>query len=911
MMAEDQTPENQSAEASGPPDSESVPLRGKKPRRIRKRKIFGYGLLVMLLLCVVGAGFLYSAYVNYSQSLPDYSQLANYKPPMVTRVHGGDGRLLAEFAVEKRVFVPMKAIPKRVIEAFISAEDKKFYTHPGVDFVGVMRAVVTNLAQLGSNRRPVGASTITQQVAKNFLLTNEVSYKRKIKEAILAFRIEQAFSKEQILELYMNEIYLGLGSYGVAAASLNYFNKSLDELTIAEAAFLAGLPKAPANYNPYTRMDAAETRRNYVIGRMLEDGRITAEQAGEARKALIEPRERAATQIARADFFVEEARRRLYERFGEDQLYRGGLSVRTTLNPRLQEAADRMLRAGLIDYDRRHGWRGPFGKIDLKKAWAEELAKLKVPPEFHTWRAAVVLSVGKDGAKVGLLREAKPAQPSAKDKDKDAAANAAPKDKDKDKNAKSASATAGSATPEMKEDDVATEFGFIPLEEMKWARKWKKDQKVGGPVRHPRHVVKKGDVVLVEVLPEPEPEKQKSEKKTKDAAKTKETSKRTLFGLRQVPNIDGAIVALDPHTGRVLAMSGGLMYSASQFNRATQAQRQPGSAFKPFVYLAALDNGFTPASIILDAPIVIDQGPDYGKWKPSNYTKTFYGPSPMRLGIEKSRNLMTIRLAQEVGIETIAHYVESFGIVDNLPRVLSMSLGAGETTLLRMTAGYAMLVNGGKHITPAFIDRVQDREGKTVYRHDTRPCENCVGVEWSKNLAPPQIPDSRKEVADPRSAYQVVSMLQGVIERGTGRKVRAVGKPLAGKTGTTNDAFDGWFIGFSPDLAVGVFVGFDKPRTLGKGETGSSVAAPVFRDFMAEALKDTPAMPFRIPAGIRLVRINAATGERAKPGDADVILEAFKPGTEPEEGARNSSMGGREELRVRTAPTTRNVRGLY
>ena len=813
-------------------------------------------LLGLLILMGVGVAAVLVTYLHYSQSLPEYKQLADYRPPMVTRIHAGDGRMLAEFAVEKRVFVPIEAFPKRVIQAFIAAEDKKFYEHPGVDFVGILRALITNITRLGSRRRPVGASTITQQVAKNFLLTNEVSIERKIKEAILAFRIERAFPKKRILELYLNEIYLGGGSYGVAAAALNYFDKSLDELSISEAAFLAGLPKAPNYYNPYVRPDAARARRDYAVGRMREDGYITAEEAEEARTGPVEVRPRTATEIARADYFVEEIRRQLVDQFGEDGVYRGGLSVRTTLAPKLQRAADRALRSGLIDYDRRHGWRGPLAKVDVDDAWEEQLGKVAVPEEFSLWRPAAVLKVTAAGTEIGF---------------------------------------------------VGGETGFIPLKEMEWARKWLKDQKLGPKVTHPRQVVKRGDVVLAEPLVKPADETAKADAATEEGASQDDAEKPKNFALRQIPDIDGALVALDPHTGRVLAMSGGLRYSESQFNRATQAFRQPGSAFKPFVYLAALDNGFTPSSVILDAPVVVDQGPDRGKWKPSNYVKKFYGPSPMRLGIEKSRNLMTIRLAQKVGIDTVAFYAESFGLVDQMPRVLSMALGAGETSLIRLTTAYAMLVNGGKRITPKFIDRVQNRNGVTIFRHDNRPCDSCKNVDWEE-IAPPEIPDTREQVADPRSAYQIVSMLQGVVERGTGRRVRAVGKPLAGKTGTTNDSFDTWFIGFSPDLAVGVFAGFDKPRTLGKGETGSSVAAPIFRDFMAEALKSNPAIPFRIPSGIRLVRVDATSGTLARPGDRNVILEAFKPGTEP--GSRRVPTAGTASSPV--VPTTnRNVRDLY
>ncbi len=772
--------------------------------------LFGM-FLVIALLGAVGVVFIF---YHYGRGLPDYTQLADYEPPVTTRVYAGDGRLLAEYSVERRVFVPVKAMPRRVVNAFLSAEDKKFYSHPGVNFMSVARAAVTNLRNMGTARRPVGASTITQQVAKNFLLSNEISLERKIKEAILAFRIERAIPKDRILELYLNQIFLGFGSYGVAAAALNYFNKSLDELSVSEAAFLAGLPKAPNNYNPLNFPLAAEARRNWVVGRMLEDGRITAEEAARARAEAIRVRRRSPTELVRADHFSEEVRRQLARRYGEKELYGGGLSVRTTLDPRLQEIADRVLRLGLQSYDRRHGWRGPIARIAVDAAWGGGLATVEAPKGLGGWRLAVVLGYDDDAARIGF---------------------------------------------------AGGDGGRIPTAELEWARPWKEGQRRGPRVRRPGDVLAPGDVVAVEPV-------------TADA--DGKAYAQGTFGLRQIPDIEGALVALDPHTGRVLAMSGGYDFEKSQFNRVTQAMRQPGSAFKPFVYLAALDSGYTPSSLILDAPFVIDQGPGLPKWRPANYTKKFYGPSTMRLGVERSRNLMTVRLAQTVGMERVAEYAERLGIVDHLPRRLSMALGAAETTLLRLTTAYAMLVNGGKRITPTLIDRIQDRHGHTVFRHDERLCTNCRATFWTRQTVP-SVPDVRESVTDPGSAYQMVSILQGVIERGTGKRVRAVAKPVAGKTGTTNGTFDTWFIGFSPDLAVGVFAGFDRPRTLGPGEQGASVAAPVFRDFLIEALAEEAAIPFRIPPGIRLVRVNAATGEPALPGDRVVILEAFKPGTEP------------------------------
>ena len=773
-----------------------------------------------MIVAIAGAGGVLFIFHNYGRGLPEYRQLADYEPPVMTRVYGGDGRLLAEYATEKRIFVPIKATPKRVIQSFLAAEDKNFYIHPGVDVLSVIRAALTNVQNIGSSKRPVGASTITQQVAKNFLLTNEVSWKRKIKEAILAFRIERALSKDRILELYLNEIYLGFGSYGVAAAALNYFDKSMDELTIDEAAFLAALPKAPNNYHPVKKPKAAKARRDWVIGRLLVGGLITPAEAELAAAKPLQVRQRSATEYIRADYFAEEVRRQLDNRYGEEKLYKGGLSVRTTLDPRLQAIADTVLREGLETYDRRHGWRGPVARLpegtrlDVKIEWRRALAKIPPVKGVGSHLLAVVIGLRPDDALIGF-------------------------------------------------GDGAS--GRIPLAEMKWARPWMENQKRGPKVTSPADVLVPGDVIVVDPV----------------TANAKGVAYPAgSYGLRQLPDVDGSIVALDPHTGRILAMSGGYSYERSQFNRVTQAMRQPGSAFKPFVYLAALDHGYTPSTLILDAPFVIDQGPGLPKWRPANYTKKFYGPSTMRLGLEKSRNLMTVRLAQTIGMEAISEYAQRFGIVDFLPEKLAMALGSGETTLLRITTAYAMLVNGGKRITPTLIDRIQDRHGETIFRHDRRNCVSCRATIWTRQETP-AIADTRKPVTKPGSAYQVVSMLKGVVERGTGRRIRAVGKPLAGKTGTTNADKDTWFIGFSPDLAVGVFVGFDTPKTLGRRETGSSVAAPLFRDFMAAALEKKKAIPFRIPPGIRLVRVNAATGELARAGDKKVIYEAFKPGTVP------------------------------
>ena len=798
-----------------------------------------FALFFILTFGAVGvAGYLF---YHYGRDLPEYAQLADYQPPVTTRVYAGDGRLLAEYATERRVFRPIDAIPARVIDAFVSAEDKNFFSHSGIDAIGVARAILTNLRNLGTERRLVGASTITQQVAKNFLLGNEVSWERKIKEAVLSFRIERAFSKKHILELYLNEIYLGRGSYGVTAAALNYFNKSLDELTLAEAAFLAALPKAPGNYDPERRPDAAQARRDWVIGRMVEDGAVSRLEAEAAWGTPIKLRRRTEAEFVSAAYFAEEVRREISVRYGEEALYEGGLAIRSTLNPPLQEIVEEELRRGLEDYDRRHGWRGPVARLEVKADaarerddWREQLLAVPRPAGAASWPLAVVLSV--DGGKAGV----------------------------------------GFADGSR---------GEIPLGEMMWARPRLGDQRLGPAVRRVSDVLSVGDVVVVEPMA---------------AGDGDET-----YTLRQIPEVEGAVVALDPHTGRVLAMVGGYAQERSQFNRATQALRQPGSAFKPFVYLSALENGYTPSTIIVDAPIALDQGPGLPKWTPSNYSNQFYGPTTMRVGLEMSRNVMTVRLAQAVGMDRIAETARRFGITDNMPPHLSYALGAGETTLFRLTAAYAMLDNGGKRITPTLIDRVQDRHGRTVFRHDTRTCTAC-GEGASADQGVPQLPDDREPVTDPVSAYQIVSMMRGVVERGTGTLVNAIGKPVAGKTGTTNDVKDAWFIGFTPDLVIGVFVGYDDPRPLGGRETGASAAAPIFKEAMARALEGKPAIPFRVPPGVRLVRVDAASG-RPSAGKG-VILEAFKPGTVPS-GREDAVDGAGADVR-RPAPSL-GLGGLY
>ena len=763
---------------------------------------------------MAAAGFLLW---RYGAGLPDYSQLANYEPAITTRAHAGDGRLMTEFARQKRLFVPYDAIPELIIHAFVASEDQNFFKHGGVDPAGILRAAVTNLLRVGDNHRLVGASTITQQVAKNFFLSGEVSYARKIKEALLAFRIERSYSKERLLELYLNEIYLGSGSYGVAAAALNYFDKSLAELTPAEAAYLAALPKAPNNYHPVRFYEKAVARRNYVLNRMAEDGYLSREEADQAAASPLQtapPREQ---DFVRADYFAEEVRRELISRFGEKSLYDGGLSVRTSLNPAYQKIAYEALRHGLIAYDRRHGWHGPIAHINSGEGWSERLRVVPQPAGISPWRLAVVLKVHNAFADIGFA------------------------------------------------DGVQA---IIPFEQMRWARRRNSDATLGPPLSRVADVLREGDVIAAGPL-----------------ESTGAKGKPAQWSLQQVPEVSGALIAMDPHTGRVLAMQGGFAYGDSEFNRATQALRQPGSAFKPFVYAAALENGFTPSSLVLDAPMVIDVGPGQEKWKPVNYAGKYFGPATLRLGLEKSRNAMTVRLAQFIGIGKVNDYARRFDIHAATPGLLSTALGAGETTLLRLTTAYAMLVNGGHYIKPSFIDRVQDRRGKTLFRYDARECAPCREA-WRPGLPAPELPDIREQRIDPVTAYQLVSMLEGVVQRGTGTIVSQAGKPLAGKTGTTNESRDTWFIGFSPDLVAGVFIGFDEPRTMGKKETGASVSAPVFRDFMVAALADAPATPFRIPPGLRLVRVNAETGQPARPGDRRIIFEAYRPGTEPTDGTQ-------------------------
>ncbi len=795
---------------------------------IKKIVIAGFVLGVVAVL-----GFFVWVFM-ITQDLPSSEDLANYEPPITSRVHAGDGKLVAEFASQHRVYVPSEELPDRLVNAFISAEDSTFFEHSGVNLLAMLRGTVWNAVR---GRRMTGGSTITQQTVKNMLTGNERSAERKVREAILAQRLEKQFTKHEILELYMNEIYLGGRSYGVGAAALNYFGKSLGDLTIAESAMLAALPQAPSRVNPYNRPEAAVERRNWVIERMQVNGFISAEEAAESQAEPL-------TTVARLDtdenqasaYYVEELRRKIL-RLGEEKklegfsneeeatkaFYEGGLSIRSTLDTEMQLAAQTALRAGLETYDRRHGWRGPIGTIEAGEGFAERLAefadsdngKNAVAGAGNTWQVAVVQSAG-DKVSLGL---------------------------------------------------ADGQDGSLAAADVSWAAKHTRQGGGNG--------LKRGDVILVSRMPTPDV----STQKWADYANKKEPTS-GAWHLRQIPQVQGALVAMDPHTGRVLAMAGGYSFRRSQFNRAVQAERQPGSSFKPFVYAAAMENGWTPASLVLDAPYVLCDDTQEECYKPSNYTDQFYGMQTLRFGIEQSKNPMTVRLAQDMGLELMSEIGERTGLYDDLPPYNAMALGAGETTPLRMVTGYAELVNGGKKVEPILLDRIQNRYGQTVYKTDARICAGC-NEDWSQGLEPPVLPDEREQIIDPVIAYQMVSILEGVVQRGTGRSIQSVGVPIAAKTGTTNDFMDAWTVGFGPDLVAGVWVGFDTPRKMGEGESGGRVAAPIYRDFMTAALQDSAGLPFRIPPGVRLVEIDSETGCLPSATTRNIILEAFKPGTEP------------------------------
>jgi len=736
----------------------------------------------------------------FSLDLPDYKILANYKPPISSRVHSGEGQLIAEYALQKRLFIPYDSVPKNIIYSFLSAEDKNFFSHPGIDAKSITRAIINNLKNIYSEKRLQGASTITQQVAKNFLLTSEISIKRKIKEAILAFRIERAYSKERIMELYLNQIYLGEGTYGIAAASLEYFDKAVNDLNYEEAALLAALPKAPNKYNPFKSIERAKTRRNFVLKNLYDNSYINYTEYKDLIKKEIKTKKRKIKLLEEANYYSEEVRRIVTDTYGYDELYKGGLSIRTPLNSNYQIKALEALREGLEKYDKRHGWRGPITNLNSVD-WQKDIKEFIYDKSLH-WELAKVIDVNQLSLKIEIENK---------------------------------------------------EVGFIDFKNIKWTRK-----------KSFEDLLKLNDIIYVQKI------------------------KKNKWSLKQLPKINGAIVVMDPYTGRVLAMVGGFSFKLSEFNRATQAKRQPGSAFKPVVYAAALENGFNPSTLILDAPFVIDQGEGLKTWKPENYGKKFYGPSTLRTGLEKSRNLMTVRVAQKVGFDQISKITKDFGIYDQVPELLSVSLGAAETTLVKLTNAYCTFVNGGKKVTPIFIDRIQDRRGKTIFNADKRKCIGCEEISYLKDEIP-LIQDDRKQIISSETAYQITSMLEGVIKRGTGRELRDLNLSLAGKTGTTNKNMDAWFLGFTSKLVIGVYVGFDEPKTLGKYETGAKVALPVFKKFVEKVIRKKDALPFKVPKGINLVMVDVETGLQPNDNTKRVIYESFKEEDNFIVGLENSS----------------------
>ncbi len=750
-------------------------------------KFFKNFIILIASFILLSAIFIISILWTYSNDLPDYKFLKNYKPPVSSKVYSGNGDLVADFSQEKRVFVPFNSIPKNVINAFLSAEDKNFFKHPGVDAKGVVRAVVNNISNILSSKRLEGASTITQQVAKNFLLTNEVSLNRKIKEAILAFRIERALSKERILELYLNQIYLGSGAYGVAAASLEYFDKSIKDLNYSEAALLAALPKAPSRYNPYRDPDVAKFRRNLVLKNLLENNYLTLEWYEKLTKEKIILKKNKKIYLEDAQYFIEDVRKSVIETLSYDKVYKQGFNINTPINLNLQTIATKSLRDGLIAYDKRKGWRGPLTNKIYNSKWKKDLDKYKLENSIN-WKLAIVKKINKFEAEIET------------------------------------------------EDNIN---GVIEYQSISWTKK------------EFNKLLKLGDVIYVKKI------------------------KENVFNLKQLPKVNGGIVVMDPFTGRVLALSGGFSFKKSEFNRATQAKRQPGSAFKPFVYALALENNFTPTSLVLDAPLVLDQGDDLKMWKPENYGKKFYGPSTLRVGLEKSRNLMTVRIAQSLGLEKIINFSKELKIYENPDELLSISLGSAETTLLKLTSAYSAFVNGGKLVEPILIDRIQDSEGNTIYNNDKRKCINCDQISYLSNDYP-EIKNNYKQIFSPETAFQMTSILEGVVKRGTAKKLKDLNLNIAGKTGTTNKNTDTWFIGFTSNLLVGVYVGSDNPTPLGKYETGSKTALPIFKSFISDSVYKYEARPFKASKGTVMMVVDPLTGQKAKFNSKNTIIEVFK-----------------------------------
>ena len=747
------------------------------------KKVLVLAISGILVLAILSISILWA----FSNNLPDYKFLKNYKAPVSSKVYSGDGELVSDFSTEKRIFVPYNAIPEKIINSFLSAEDKNFFNHPGVDAKGVLRAIINNISNVLSSKRLEGASTITQQVAKNFLLTNEVSLNRKIKEAILAFRIERALSKERILELYLNQIYLGGGTYGVAAASLEYFDKPITDLTYVESALLAALPKAPSRYNPYKNKKLAKFRRDLVIKNLLDNNFINSAQYNSFIREEIKLKKRKKILLENSLYYVEDVRKDILDKFGYDKVYKEGLNIKTPLDLNLQTIATEALRDGLIAYDKRKGWRGPLDNKVYSEVWSKDLKKFKLEKVLN-WDLAIVKNINKFSIEI-----------------------------ETDKN----------------------ETGIIEYKDINWIKK------------ETSEIFKKGDIIFVKKI------------------------KKGIYSLKQIPEVNGSIVVMDPFTGRVLAMTGGFSFKQSEFNRASQALRQPGSAFKPFIYALALENDYTPSSLVLDAPLVLEQGTDLKLWKPQNYGKKFYGLSTLRTGIEKSRNLMTVRISQDLGLNKIVDFSKKLKIYDNPNELLSISLGSAETTLLKLSSAYSSFVNGGKLVTPILIDRIQDSEGNTILNTDNRVCNKCDEISHLGNQYP-NIIDNFEQIFSPETAYQMTSILEGVVQRGTGKGLRDLNLDLAGKTGTTNKNTDTWFIGFTSKLLVGVYVGHDNPKSLGKRETGAKTAMPIFKNFIKNSTKKKDARPFKVANDVVMMVVDSETGEKASFGTKKTIIEVFK-----------------------------------
>jgi len=760
---------------------------------------------ILILISSIGLLSIFSTIAilwAFSNNLPDYKFLKNYKAPVSSKVYSGDGELVNDFSTEKRIFIPYNAISKNVINSFLSAEDKNFFSHPGVDAKGVMRAVINNISNLASSKRLEGASTITQQVAKNFLLTNEVSFNRKIKEAILAFRIERALSKERILELYLNQIYLGEGTYGIASASLEYFDKPISDLNYDEAALLAALPKAPSRYNPYKDIKLAKFRRNLVLKNLLDNNYINKKNYDKFISNKIILKKRKNFFLEDAKYYVEDIRKDVIDKFGYDNVYRQGLNINTPINLKFQKIATQSLREGLVSYDKRRGWRGPIQKKKNIKNWIKGLENFRLEKSIN-WDLAIIKKIDKFYVEIETEKKLK---------------------------------------------------GKIKYENISWTKK------------EFNELFDIGDVVYVENI------------------------SGNIFALRQLPDVNGGIVVMDPFTGRVLALSGGFSFKKSEFNRATQAARQPGSAFKPFIYALALENGYTPSTLVLDAPLVLEQGYDLKMWKPENYGKKFYGPSTLRMGLEKSRNLMTVRIAQDLGLTKIVDFSKQLGIYDDPRELLSISLGSAETTLLKLTSAYSSFVNGGKLIKPIMIDRIQDSEGNTVLNNEKRKCINCDQLSFlNKNF--PKIEDNFPQIFSAQTAYQMTSILEGVIQNGTGKKLKDLNLVLAGKTGTTNKNNDTWFIGFTSKMVVGVYVGLDNPKPLGKYETGAKTALPIFKNFVKKAVNKEEARPFKVADNILMTVIDPITGKKSATKSKKTIIESYKK--LPNESSSNLDINNR------------------